>query len=235
MNKPWLWQWNHSLFEVLFRYLPIRPNSVDWCEELIANPLLSTWIFAASFYHYWTKNDERKTWRRARLLQPVVALGFSVLVTLILRPWIHWPAPSLSPEFQALFPRYLWGSGNENCFPSHSTLAYVTLALGFYPLNQRLSVGLTIATLVLISFPRIYMGGHYPVDVVFSFLLALASLLICRRWQFPESLEKWAINDDSASIVQTGLLFFGIFEVGEGFHSVDLLISAVRHWWFGIH
>lgn len=234
MNQPWLWKWNHSFFEVMFHYLPPRPPTVDWAEALVTNPLLSTWVFAAVFYCYWTKDDGQKTWRRTGLLQTLLALALAVLITLILRPWIHWPAPNLNPEFQALFPRYLWGSGNENCFPSHSTLAYFVVALGFFPLHRQLSLALALASLLLVALPRVYLGGHYPMDVLFSCALAAVALFLVRRWTLPHGLRNWFVMDDRAGAVRTGLLFLWMFELGEGFRGLELMVGLVRHWWFGV-
>src|SRR5207245_8652507 len=159
VSDPWFSSWNHNLLQILFGRLPHSRITDEFSDLLISNPLLSTWVFAACFYRFWMKEDELGAWRRRYLANVVVALAIAAVVTLILRPWIHWPAPVLNPSFQPLFPRYLWGNGNGNCFPSHSTLAYFTIAVGFWPLNRRLSLSLSAMTLFFISLPRVYVGG----------------------------------------------------------------------------
>jgi undecaprenyl-diphosphatase len=230
MNQNWLWKWNYHGFEILFRHVPPRPRTVDWFQFVITNPLLSTWIFAAASYYYWTKDDGQRTWRRARLVQTVVLLAVLTTITLILRPWVQWPAPNLNPQFEPLFPQYLWGSGNQNCFPSHSTLAYFTVAVGFYPLNRWLSLGLMLETLMLVSLPRIYVGGHYPIDVLFSCLMASGGFILMRHW-WSRSYLLTAADKKPASILCETLFFLWVFELGEAFRGSELLAGAMHHWW----
>jgi undecaprenyl-diphosphatase len=153
----------------------------------------------------------------------------AVLLTLLMRPWVQWPAPNINPQFISLFPRYLWGTGNWNCFPSHSTLAYFTVAIGFYSLNRAVSFIFMLATLLLISVPRIYVGGHYPIDVVFSCALAWVVSFIATKWREPQRLIDW-LRTDRRSFVHSAVFFYWVFELGEGFRGTELLFSAIRRW-----
>jgi membrane-associated phospholipid phosphatase len=225
---PWFSTWNYRLFQVLFRLLPHNAITDDYCDLLILTPVLSTWVFAACFYQYWTKNDEQQAWRRSYLVRAVVALGIAGFMTLVLRPWIHWPAPDLNPHFQLLFPPYLWGNGSKNCFPSHSTLAYFMMAAGFWPLNRRLSLWLSGMALFFISLPRVYEGGHYPVDVVFSCVLGVLVLVAVWRWPVPASLSNWWTGRKSQGAMWDLIFFLWVFELGEGFRSLELLASVAR-------
>jgi membrane-associated phospholipid phosphatase len=225
---PWFSSWNYDVLQTLVTLLPHNRITDDCCQALLLNPLLSSWLFAACFYRYWIKDDEKKTWRQCHLLSAVVAFGFGGLITLIVRPWIHWPAPVLNPQFQSLFPRYLWGEGNDNCFPSHSTLAYFTIAGGFWPLNRRLSLWLSVLTLLLISLPRVYAGGHYPIDVIFSCFLAIVTLVAV--WHLPVLCNalQWRSNGKLGATFQDFMFFLWVFELGEGFRSLEFLVNAAR-------
>jgi len=229
--NPWFASWNYDVLRIFFLGIPHTKFSDDFSEELLFNPLLSSWVFAACSYLLWTKDDEQRTRRRRYLILAAIAFGLAALVTLVLRPWVYWPAPVLNPDFQALFPRYLWGNGEKNCFPSHSTLAYFTIAVGFWPLNRRLSVCLSGIALLLISLPRIYEGGHYPIDVLFSCLLGTLVLLIVWRSSFLTNVSfDWSDRPKARSGTILDMLFFlWLFELGEGFRGTELLFSAARH------
>lgn len=226
---PWFSSWNYDLLRILFTRIPHRKITDDFCELLISNPVLSSWVFAACFYRFWAKDDEQSRHRRGYLVSVVLGFGIAVVVTLILRPWIYWPAPVLNPNYQALFPRYLWGNGEENCFPSHSTLAYFTIGLGFWPLNRRLSCFLSVMALLLISFPRVYEGGHYPIDVLFSCFLAILVLVALWRSTFLVRVSNW-LAEPKASVegFRDVVFFLWVFELGEGFRGVDLLVKLAR-------
>ena len=229
-TDPWFSSWNYGLFQILFRYLPHTKITDELCDQLISNPLLSSWIFAACFYRYWHQGDAHTEWRRSYLFRTVLAFGLAGLVTLVVRPWVHWPAPVLNPDFQPLFPHYLWGNGSANCFPSHSTLAYFTIAAGFWPLNRKLSVCLSIFALSFVSFPRVYAGGHYPIDVLFSCVLGLSVLAGAWHWPVAARAASGSLTLKLPSWLKDSLMFLWVFELAEGFRASESLFRAVRHW-----
>jgi membrane-associated phospholipid phosphatase len=226
--NPWFAHWNHRVLEMLFRIIPHTQNSDDRFGDLIANPFWSTWIFAAVFYRLWAIDDDRQLLRRTRLFAILTAIAVTFLVTLALRPLIGWPAPALNPRFQPLFPRYLWGQGTWNCFPSHSTLAYFTVTAGFWSLNRRLSAVLSVLALVVVSLPRVYLGGHYPVDVLFSCALSICMLVAISRWLIPPAVTQWLVRRGPGTAIRDCLLFLWVFELGEGFRGTEFLAAALR-------
>lgn len=225
---PWFSSWNYDLFRVLFSYVPHSRITDECCKVLLLDPLLSTWIFAACFYLLWIKDDEQRPQRQLYLVNSVVAFGIAGLITLGVRPWIHWPAPVLNPTFQTLFPGDLWGSGTANCFPSHSTLAYFTIAAGFWPINRRLSISLSGMTLLFISFPRVYEGGHYPIDVLSSCVLSILVLVAVWRCSIVARVWNWSRALNLPESLYDLIFFLWVFELGEAFHSIELLINLVR-------
>jgi membrane-associated phospholipid phosphatase len=226
---PWLSSWNYDFFRVLFKIIPHGGFADEYCKVLLSTPLLSTCLFAACSFRFWTKNDEQQALRRHFLINAVFGFGIACVITLILRPWIHWSAPVLNPDFQTLFPRDFWGIGSDNCFPSHSTLAYFMIAAGFWPLNRRLSLCLSGLALLLVSFPRVYVGGHYPIDVLFSCGLAILILIAMWRWPRLANFLDWLGLHRLPGGVKDLIFFIWIFELGEGFHSLEQLASLARH------
>src|SRR5580658_4439149 len=194
MPGPFLPEWNFRVLQEFFRLVPHNDWRDTLAQFLVSNALASTWIFAAVFYFYWRIEDERTVWRRGRLLEIIAAFLLALAATLSWRPWVGWPAPSLVPRVRELYPDYFWNDGNPNCFPSHSTLIYFIVAAGFWPFKRWLSALLMLWVLLAISAPRIYVGGHYPIDVIAAILLAGAAIwathYICRRPRASEQLKR---------------------------------------------
>lgn len=229
MADPWFAHWNHQLLEALFRLIPHSQTRDDRFGDLISTPLLGTWIFAVFFYRFWVIDDEQQERRREILFKAVVAVAGSFFITALLRPLVGWPAPVLNPRFQPLFPQYLWGQGTWNCFPSHSTLAYFTVAAGLWWLNRGLSMCLSLFALAVVSLPRVYLGGHYPVDVLFSCVLSICALVVVSRWPTPAAISQWMIRRGRETRLRDWLVFLWIFELGEGFRGMEFLAAAMRH------
>ena len=229
--QPWLADANYKILQYLFRLVRHRSFSDTLFDFLTFNHLVSTWIFAAVYYVYWQMRDEHTQWRRMRLLQMAIAFTIAVLITLAVRPWISWPAPSLNPKFQALYPNYFWGNGSQDSFPSHATLAYIMVAAGVWPFNRRLAVTLSLAVVLLISFPRMFVGGHYPIDVAASLVLGVALLLLVWRWHMPARMTERLVAAGRTSIVRELLVIFWVFELGEEFRGITNLAFHIRHYY----
>jgi membrane-associated phospholipid phosphatase len=229
MPGPFLSDWNFRVLQDLFRILPHNLRRDSLADFLTTNALLSTWIYATVFYLFWRIEDSRTVWRRSRLLEIFVAFLLAMLVTLAWRPWIAWPAPNLVPRFQILYPRYFWNEGNLNCFPSHSTLIYLIVAAGLWPFKRWVSAILMLWVLLAISLPRVYVGGHYPVDVLASILLAAIAIwtarLICSNARTSALFERII----SKKMFLESLLFLWLFELAEGFRSSYSVATYVAH------
>jgi len=227
--RPWFSDWNFHILQELFRLVPHNLKRDSFADFLTMNALASTWIYAAVFYLYWRIDDVRTTWRRTRLLEIFFAFFLAMLVTLAWRPWIAWPAPNLVPRFQILYPRYFWNEGNLNCFPSHSTLIYLIVAVGIWPFKRWLSALLILWVLLGISLPRVYVGGHYPVDVLASILLTaiviLLTRLICAKRQVSTLFERFLAK----KMLIEGVLFLWLFELADGFRSSYSIATYVAH------
>ncbi len=230
MHEPWFSDWNYQVMQVLFQIVPHGKISDTIFDFLVFNHLVSTWSFAASFYIFWTIDDARAMWRRGRLFQIVVAFGIAMLITLVIRPWIAWPAPVLNPRFQDLYPAYFWRNRNFNSFPSHATLAYFMVAAGLWPLSRRASLWLSLGVLVLISLPRVYVGGHYPIDVLASMVLGTIVLALIWCWHLSEPVGNWLVQTGPAAFVREFLLILWIFELGEGFSGGTNILNHAEHY-----
>ena len=234
MPDPWFAQWNYELLDGLFHLLPYSASREDWFQFLINNPLVCTWFFAVLFYRFWAIDDEHQWARRVCLFRIVVAVSAAALVTAAIRPWIGWPAPLRNPAFHALFPSYMWGSGSRNCFPSHSTLAYFTVAAGFWPLGRRISVFMSLFALAGVSLPRVYLVGHYPVDVLFSCGLGIGALVAVHRWQPPTAISCRLLRRGPGTAIRDWLMFLWVFELGDGFRGIEFMIGLVHGLHLGI-
>jgi membrane-associated phospholipid phosphatase len=216
--QPWLAEWNRLLLEKLFVVLPHGAKIDTFAQVLTLNTLISSWIYAFAFYLFWQKNDERRTWRRVRLAEIALASVVTVAATLLVRPWVGWPSPARASSFRGLYPEYFWGNGSSNSFPSHSTLVYFLVAIGLWRVDRRWSIVLAVLVLPVISLPRIYLGGHYPVDVAGALVLAAAGLWLVRRLSAVPGPSNWMRKAVHLGWFTEVVFFLWLFELGEGFH-----------------
>lgn len=229
---PWLYSTNTAVLHLLFKILPHSFLRDSFAEFLVFNPILSTWVFGAAFYFYWrSPRDVPDDDRRRALSTGIIAFVIALAISFLLSVWIHWPAPVRTSELRSLYPSDYLLLGSENSFPSSSTLLYFTVSLSFWRISRRLSSLLIVQTLVAISLPRIYTGGHYPVDVAASIGLSLVCFAVVRevlgrKW---DKIKVWPSQSRFASTTAQIALFVWVIELANGFHATESAVSSIMH------
>ena len=225
--EPWFTSWNFQALQSFFKFLPHTSLGISLARFFLENPLLTTWVYAAVSYIYWSKRDDQQEARRVQLLRAVASCVLAVAVADLLDFKIGWPSPARTPDFQILFPHYLWGIGTENSFPSHSTLAYLTVATGLLPVNRIAGWILIPFTFLAISLPRVYLGGHYFIDLGGSIILSVLALaavdLFLTRPPCVQAF-KWVV---SQGVTTELVFFFWLYELGEGFRGGEDMVHFV--------
>lgn len=64
----------------------------------------------------------------------------------------------------------------ENAFPSQHTVAMLAASVGFFWRERKGYGGVVGLSALLTGFARIYVGEHWPIDILGSFLVALVAL-----------------------------------------------------------
>jgi undecaprenyl-diphosphatase len=81
-----------------------------------------------------------------------------------------------------------------NSFPSGHTFSAFSTASLFAWLYPKLSLPL-FALATLIGLSRIYVGAHFPIDVLGGMLIGILSTIIVRQWIAPRWLRDHAISE----------------------------------------
>jgi membrane-associated phospholipid phosphatase len=100
-------------------------------------------------------------------------------------------------------------------------MVYLAASLGLLRLNKVAGILLVPFTFLVISFPRIYVGGHYPIDVAGSILLAILSLAvvdICLANRRVTEAFRWAASRGQDSEI---FFFLWLYELADGFRSAE--------------
>ncbi|MBU2100567.1 phosphatase PAP2 family protein, partial [Candidatus Micrarchaeota archaeon] len=127
----------------------------------LGSPLL--WFFLVAFF-YW-KGKEKESFHLMNLIV------FSVLVVGAAKELFHKPRPSVEEGFRVLVHERFGGFS----FPSgHSTTMAAIFGYFLNHKNKLIVFGLGIAT-ILVAYSRVYLGAHFPSDVVVG--VALGTLI----------------------------------------------------------
>lgn len=126
---------------------------------------------------------------------------FLKIVCRIPRPWVAYP------DFKPVESAVEGATGYS--FPSGHTQASVGLFGGIaYGTKTKWVRILTVALAVLIPISRMYLGVHYPTDVLASVAIALALIFLFRPLVRPEKPKQMALLLGSVTLLAVGYLLF---------------------------
>lgn len=126
---------------------------------------------------------------------------FLKIVCRIPRPWVAYP------DFKPVESAVEGATGYS--FPSGHTQASVGLFGGIAYGTKTKWVRITAVTLaVLIPISRMYLGVHYPTDVLASVAIALALIFLFRPLVRPEKPKQMALLLGSVTLLAVGYLLF---------------------------
>ena len=90
--------------------------------------------------------------------------------------------------------------GATNSFPSHHMLAMSSMALAFLLFSrEKLVGGICVALAWLVGWSRVYLGVHFPLDVMGAFLIALfinilGNIILYKYLEFRNLRQKAVVN-----------------------------------------
>lgn len=138
-------------------------------DHISNNYLFKGAIPLVFFWYFWARESADRKERRKRLLALLVTAiagiglgrGLALLLPFKARPIADPEASLNTPMGQFDPPLSEWSS-----FPSDHAVMFFTIAVAFAWISRPASVLLLIHALVVVSLPRVFLGLHWPSDIV---------------------------------------------------------------------
>lgn len=167
-------------------------NFLVWIQENLRQPILTVFfnlitvigdkgigfiIFAIFLFCL------KKTRRYGTYFCASVAINV-LLVNVILKNLFERTRPFNLPAMEGILNPAAWDIPSSFSFPSgHTAIAFATAIVAYFCLKKRYAILLTVLA-VLVAFSRLYLGVHYPTDVLggalAGSLAAVSAALIVR-------------------------------------------------------
>jgi membrane-associated phospholipid phosphatase len=127
------------------------------------------WVMVAVFWWVWFQPGNANLKNRKIVVATMVGAVLGVVVGRLLADLLPFRVrPLISPELGLVLPYGVsadpfrtWSS-----FPSDHAMVFFAMSTGLWYVSKTLGAGLTLYVAFVIAFPRVYLGFHYPTDII---------------------------------------------------------------------
>lgn len=112
---------------------------------------------------------QRKGEYRKIAVSTVVLTIINLTLNLIIRSIFYVDRPFVHNKVNLLLPH-----DTASSFPSNHATGTMSIALGLGKYNKMLGITMTILS-TIVSFSRVYVGHHYPMDVIGAYIIVFAA------------------------------------------------------------
>jgi undecaprenyl-diphosphatase len=163
-------QWNRHLFLVVNGPASPSPFMLDFAD-ILAGALI--FVIPVVLAWCWLRGEPA---RRPGLLMAFIAAQVALLINQIIPLfWVH-PRPFMIPLGHTYIPHVA-----DSSFPSDHVTFICTIAAGLVCWKAAPKAGWAIGLMAVpVAWARIYLGVHFPADMLGAVLVAAVAVLICK-------------------------------------------------------
>ena len=170
---------DHAIIAFLNQFAQ-RSCAFDSLVVLLAtNYLLKTGLIVALMFWLWFRNDEKSADRRATLVFGLVASTAAVVLARLLSFAVTFrERPLRNPDLHFVLPNAVGSQAilGWNSFPSDNATLFFGIATCIFLVSRRGGVLALWHTFVVVGLARVYLGFHYPTDILAGALIGAGTV-----------------------------------------------------------
>lgn len=198
--------------------------------------LLKGGIALALVWWAWFRYEKPSSDKREFLLFAFVSSTVALLLGRALSLWIPFrERPLLNPQYHFQLPYSVTGSVHSwNSSPSDHAVLFFCLAATLWMVSRTLGILAMCHALFVVCLPRIYVGYHYPTDILAGALLGIGAAFLANVAWLRKGIARPALRWIEVNpAFFYAVAFVGTFEVAELFESL-LNVQALARRSLGI-
>jgi undecaprenyl-diphosphatase len=193
------------------------------------NDLFKGGVLITIIWWGWFKIDKRQSENRLHIISALISCCFAIALARALQIMLPFRNRPLSEEALHFLPPYEMSSyelTSWSSFPSDHAVLFFSLAMSTFFVSKSACKYAFSYTLLFIALPRIYLGLHYPSDVVAGAIVGIILALLGNIY-LPKSKYIQLINNLSHSKPHYFYVFFFLlnYQIVELFNSSRNLVS----------
>jgi undecaprenyl-diphosphatase len=234
---------DHSIIELVNQFSQRHWYLDRLATFLSGNNLFKSGLIMAVLWWLWFRfpEEERRKDVRERILLTIAVAFVAIFLARLLAfslPFRVRPVEDASLGFVLPLGLEKHDYWNWSSFPSDHAVLFFSLAMSIRYISKRLSWGLFAYAFLAISLPRLYLGVHYPSDIVVGALIGIGMAWLANIEIVRQRLKRLFIAPAMAWLGKSpgvfyAFLFLLTYQIADMFDQVRsmgrLAISVIRH------
>jgi membrane-associated phospholipid phosphatase len=237
--------WNNSFNLIVIGWLNQYSQSSSKFNHAI-HYIQNAYLFKglaviAVLWYFWFKDTDSKSDTRSIIVGTILSCIFALFLATVINffaPFQQTPILNEAIKFQVpigleMDMSVADGHGWLNSFPSHHATLFFALATGIFLISRPVGSLVFLYVVLIILIPRIYLGLHYPMDIIAGAVLGILTTILINKKSI-----RFAYADPCMRLLgkypaafQT-VLFFIAFEIGVLFNDMLGLIKGLAKYLF---
>lgn len=225
-----------TLFQAINGFCGYSPI-LDRIARRLDDDQLGLTMFTATFGAIWFERTKFETQRRGTLILMLLAIVFSVILARGFADFLPFrQRPMFTSDIGYRPPLFARDTNYEDwsSFPSDHAAVVFSMTTGFWLLSRWL--GLLWASFSIMAMSaRVYLGVHYPTDVIFAALIGISVTIALNSQAMHARVASPILSlEKRAPSILYGLLFFFVVTAGSMFGFIRGMFHTILDLYRGL-
>jgi undecaprenyl-diphosphatase len=205
----------------------------DFMVFIVDNNFVKGVAIVSLLWFFWFQKSSKITFNRERVIICIVSCFVSIFIARAMALSLPFRLrPILNPniDFVKPFGTHALDLGTWSSFPSDNAVMFFSLATGIFLISKRIGFLTYLYVLVVICFPRIYLGYHFATDILVGAIIGvlITYLFSIEKISQPIIRKVFQFSDKYTGLFYT-LCFLLIYEISRMFHEIRWAGSYLLH------
>jgi len=191
---------------------------------IVDNNCVKGVVLVTMLWFFWFQKSAENVYNRECVIISVLSCLVAITVGRALALWLPFRfRPILNSGIHFIKP---FGSqalllGSMSSFPSDNAVMFFSLASGIFLISRKIGMLTYLYVLVVICFPRVYLGYHFPTDILAGAAIGILITFIISRDKISKPITKQVfVFSAKHTGIFYALTFLLIYEIARMFNEV---------------